>query len=217
MREIRDTRGVSKEAMAGIVPEPWLEWGLGAEGDQAPRTPEADILAAHDAVTTNSTKAQQKAGQVSQPAAGDVTPAGTWRPAWKVRDEGPRQGSLQEPPRGRSYRMPSGEADRLAPGHTRSRVRGHGKALPRDRGARGSEVPLLQRNQRGHPVRTHLSQSWSASEPAPATSPCDLPHFEALRNSTPGGERRTVHCGKEPADGYRHQARKSSRRSEPGI
>ena len=94
LREIRDTRGVSKEAMAGIVPEPWLEWGLGAEGDQAPRTPEADILAAHDAVTTNSTKAQQKAGQVSQPAAGDVTPAGTWRPAWKVRDEGPRQGSL---------------------------------------------------------------------------------------------------------------------------
>ena len=45
LREIRDTWGVSKEAMAGIVPESWLEWGLGAEGDQAPRTPEADMLA----------------------------------------------------------------------------------------------------------------------------------------------------------------------------
>ena len=154
---------------------------------------------------------------LSRPAAGDVTPAGTGRPAWKVRDEGPRQGSLQEPPRGRSHRMPSGEADRLAPGNTRSRVRGHGKALPRDRGARDSEVPLLQRNQRGNPARTHLSQSWSASEPAPTTSPRDLPHFEAARNFTPSGERRTVCCGKELADGYRHQARKSSRRSEPGI
>ena len=58
--EIRDTWGVSQEAMAGIVPESWLEWGLGAEGDQAPRTPEADILAAYDAVTTNSTKAQRQ-------------------------------------------------------------------------------------------------------------------------------------------------------------
>ena len=81
--------------------------------------------------------------------------------------------------------MPSGEADRLAPGHTHGEVRGHRKALPRDRGARGSEVPLLQRNQRGHPARTHLSQSWSASEPAPTTSPRDLPHFEAARNSIP--------------------------------
>ena len=64
LREVRDTWGVSKEAIAGIVPESWLEWGLGAEGDQAPRTPEADMLAAHDAVTTNSTKAQQKLGKL---------------------------------------------------------------------------------------------------------------------------------------------------------
>ena len=50
--------------MAGIVPESWLEWGLRSEGDQAPRTPEADILAAHDTVTTNSTKAQHKLGKL---------------------------------------------------------------------------------------------------------------------------------------------------------
>ena len=60
LREIRDTWGVSNEAMAGIVPESWLEWGLGVEEDQAPTSREADMLAAHDAVTTNSTKAQQK-------------------------------------------------------------------------------------------------------------------------------------------------------------
>ena len=64
MREIRDTWGVSKEAMAGIVPEPWLEWGLGEEGDRAPSPPQADMLAAHDAVTTNSRKAQQKLGKL---------------------------------------------------------------------------------------------------------------------------------------------------------
>ena len=29
--------------MAGIVPESWLERGLGAEGDQAPRPPEAHM------------------------------------------------------------------------------------------------------------------------------------------------------------------------------
>ena len=105
--------------------------------------------------------------------------------------------------------MPSGEADRLVSGHTRSRVRGHGKALPRDRGARGSEVALLQRSQGGHPARTHLSQSWGASEPAP------LLHAISRTLKRLGIPHR-VESG-EPADGYRHQARKSSRRSEPEI
>ena len=43
---------VTKEEMAGIVPESWLKWGLGAERDPAPRPPEVDMLAEHDAVTT---------------------------------------------------------------------------------------------------------------------------------------------------------------------
>ena len=62
LREIRDTWGVTKEEVAGIVPESWSEWGLGAEGDAASRPPEVDMLAAHDAVTTNSRKAQHKLG-----------------------------------------------------------------------------------------------------------------------------------------------------------
>ena len=57
LRDTRDTWGVSNEAMAGIVPEPWLEWDLGEEWDRDPRPPEADMLAAHDAVTTSSRKA----------------------------------------------------------------------------------------------------------------------------------------------------------------
>ena len=40
--------GVSKEAMAGIVPESMLEWCLGDEGDRVPRPPGADMLAVHD-------------------------------------------------------------------------------------------------------------------------------------------------------------------------
>ena len=32
--------------MAGIVPESWSEWGLGAEGDLAPSPPQAGMLAA---------------------------------------------------------------------------------------------------------------------------------------------------------------------------
>ena len=63
-RKIRDTWGVSKEAMAGIVLESWLVWDLDVEGDQVPRPPEADILAVHDAVTTKSRKAQQKLGKL---------------------------------------------------------------------------------------------------------------------------------------------------------
>ena len=83
--------------------------------------------------------------------------------------------------------MPSGEGKRLAPCHIRSRVRGHGKALLRDRGARGSKVPRLRYSWRGHPARTHLSPIRGAGEPAPTTSPCNLSHVEAARNSTRSG------------------------------
>ena len=48
LREIRDTEGITKEATASIVPESWLEWGLGAEEDPAPSPPGANVLAAHD-------------------------------------------------------------------------------------------------------------------------------------------------------------------------
>ena len=64
LREIRDTWGVTKEEVTGVVPESWLEWSLGAEGDAAPRPPEVDILAAYDAVTTTSWKARDKLGKL---------------------------------------------------------------------------------------------------------------------------------------------------------
>ena len=47
--------------MAGMVPEVWLEWGLGAEGDAPPKPPEVDILAA---MTTSSRKAQHILGKL---------------------------------------------------------------------------------------------------------------------------------------------------------
>ena len=64
LRQIRDKWEATKEEVVGIVPESWLEWGLGAEGDAAPRPPEVDILAAHDAVTPNSWKVQHKLGKL---------------------------------------------------------------------------------------------------------------------------------------------------------
>ena len=64
LQEIPDKWGVTKEEMAGIVPECWLEWGLGAEEDAAPTPPEVVILAAHDAVTINSRKTPHKLGKL---------------------------------------------------------------------------------------------------------------------------------------------------------
>lgn len=52
--------------MAGIVTDFSLEWGLGAEGDPAPRSPGSDRLAAaNDVVTTDSRKSQQKLGKLA--------------------------------------------------------------------------------------------------------------------------------------------------------
>ena len=65
------------------------------------------MLVAHDAVTTNSKKAQHKLGKLviqgrhashtallEQLPAGDGTPAGTGRPTGRGRDHGLRQGPL---------------------------------------------------------------------------------------------------------------------------
>ena len=64
LREIRNTLGITKEDMAGIVPESYLEWGLGAGEDAVPRPPEVGILTAHDAVATNSRKDQHQLGKL---------------------------------------------------------------------------------------------------------------------------------------------------------
>ena len=146
LREIRDTWGVTKEEVAGIVPESWSEWGLGAEGDAASRPPEVDMLVAHDALTTNSRKALHKLGKLVNQGRHAAHTASLDQLTDKARPPGPDdslggretktlqvgEGSLQEPSRGRSHRMPSGAANGLVSGHTRNRVRGHWKALHGD-------------------------------------------------------------------------------------
>ena len=52
--------GVPKEVMVDIAPESWLVWVRGTEEGATPSLPETDMLAAHDAVTTDSRVAQQK-------------------------------------------------------------------------------------------------------------------------------------------------------------
>ena len=98
--------GGNEGSYGRIVPECWLEWGLRAEGGLASTAPGADTLAAHDAVTTISRKAQQKVGKLvsrGRYAANTAlleqlpetrTPAGTGRPTRRRRDQGLRQGSL---------------------------------------------------------------------------------------------------------------------------
>ena len=75
--------------MAGIVPESWLEWGIGEEEDRAPRPPEAAMLGAHDAVTTNFRKAQQKLGKLVDQGRHATHTAPLDQPPDAVRPPGP--------------------------------------------------------------------------------------------------------------------------------
>ena len=46
--------------MIGIAPVFWLDWGLGTDEDAAPRLPQVDMLAAHNAVTADPRKDQHR-------------------------------------------------------------------------------------------------------------------------------------------------------------
>ena len=64
LREMCDTWGITKEAMAGLVPESCLNWSIETGSGQAPIPPETDMSVAHDGVTTDSRKARQKSGKL---------------------------------------------------------------------------------------------------------------------------------------------------------
>ena len=212
--------------MAEIVAESWLEWGLGAEGGVASTAPEANTLAAHDAVPTNSRKAQQKVG--------------------KSVDKGRHAAHTALPEQLPETARPPGPDDPLGGGETKAFAKARSRSLQRA----GSTACLRARptdslrvisaaefvgiGRRFIGIGEHVAMRCpccdavdvdtrhacicpsAADEPAPTTSPRDLPHVEAARNSTPSGERRTVHCRHEPADGHRHQKR-SSGRSEQRV
>ena len=66
LREVIGTSGATKEAIAGIVRDFRLDWGLGTEGDEAaPSSRQIGILAARDAANTGSRKAQHKLGKMT--------------------------------------------------------------------------------------------------------------------------------------------------------
>ena len=64
LRQIRDTWRASKEAMGGIVPESWLEWGLGEEGDRAPRSQRPTCWLRTTPLPLTPAEAQQKLGKL---------------------------------------------------------------------------------------------------------------------------------------------------------
>lgn len=119
--------------------------------DLAPRSPEAEMLAAHDAVTTNSRKARLNLGTIENQgrhAAHTVSleerPETAGSPRSGDRKGGQRPKASQRLAAGvyGEQEMRSGEANRLTPCSTRSRVRGDEKAVHEDRG--GNQVPLLR-------------------------------------------------------------------------
>ena len=126
------------------------------------------MLAAHDTVTTNSRKAQQKLGKLvnqCRHAAHTASleelpetarPLGPGNPLGGIEIRTFTKARYRRLQGGRNHGMPSDGANGLTPCHTRSRVRGHGKAFHWDRGARGSEVPLPRYSCRGTPA-THAS------------------------------------------------------------
>lgn len=148
LRDIRDTWGLTKDAMAGSPRI--LESALGVEGRQAPSPPEANMLATHHVVSTNSRKAQQTLGKLVNQgrhavhkASEDQLPE-TERPPGRDDPLGGDETRAFAKARHRSLRsnrIPPAAANGLAPCHTRIRVRGNWRELHVDCGTHGSEVP----------------------------------------------------------------------------
>ena len=62
--DIRNTWGVTNEAVTGIIPKSWLDWSLGTNMDNDPRPSEVHVLAAHGAVTSDSLNSQHNLGKL---------------------------------------------------------------------------------------------------------------------------------------------------------
>ena len=60
IRDLRDVHGVSEEAMATTVPESWRDRAFRAGEQSASGQSFAEVLPAHDAETTSSSKAQHR-------------------------------------------------------------------------------------------------------------------------------------------------------------
>ena len=64
IRDLRDVHGVSEEAMATIVPESWRDRAFRAGEQSASGQSIAEVLPAHDAETTTSSKAHYGLGKL---------------------------------------------------------------------------------------------------------------------------------------------------------
>ena len=64
VRDLRDVHGVSEEAIANIVPESWRDRAFRPGQHDTSWQSIAEVLPAHDAETTNSSKAQYRLGKL---------------------------------------------------------------------------------------------------------------------------------------------------------
>lgn len=122
--EIRDTWG-SREEMACIVSESWLEWRLGTEDGATPRRPEIGMLPSFDVETTTRVETKQLRNLVNR-----VLHAALPRHVHlnrTMRDKTLSQGPSPESLRGGSCRPPSGAANGPPSSNSRVGARGHGR------------------------------------------------------------------------------------------
>ena len=114
--EIRITWTFPKEAMAGIVPDSWLDWALRTEEEVTPSPPEVDMLAAHNTVTTSLDKLLETARQ-----------SGPATPLERMEVRALAKNHYRSPQWGGATALLSRAANGLAPSRTPHRVRGRRK------------------------------------------------------------------------------------------
>lgn len=122
----------------GVVPESWLEWALGAEGDRAPRLSQRPTGWLRTTLKprgpgkpfTSGAKLVNQGGHAARTASLEQRPSGPGDPLEVWETNSFAKARCRSPQWGRGHCVPSGEANKLAAGHTRRRVRGNETRFP---------------------------------------------------------------------------------------
>ena len=154
--------------MGEVVPRGWRDRAFRSEEVRASENSDGELLAANDAETTNSHKAQNKTRKTCQPGAlrpvrhitgqtpRPCAPDGGGRPFQGERNPRMRKGRATEPVENRSCRLVTSEASGRSTRCTSPRVPVGRAATSGDRGALGGDVPRPWGSGRHHATCTFL-------------------------------------------------------------
>ena len=189
VRDLRDVHRGSEEAMANIVPESWCGRAFRPGEQDTSGQSIAEVLPAHDAETTSSSKAQYRLGKpvnrvryhrfaaYLEQLPETPPPRGTGDPNGEKEMRGFAKA------RQRSQSGPGATAFLRADPSTRPGSCQRRSLCPRDGvvsgdgGVPGDEVPLLRCDGRKRPACAIMSSIGSAGQPAPAPGSRALPHL----------------------------------------